>query len=102
MARTRAVVVEKDRQHIKPPVVVDEPGEPLPRQYGRFFQTVYEYERNYLFLDVLYNTTNTRGKGIILFFIRRSIYFAFFSRRLPGAMAKACYEGDYLETWKLI
>jgi hypothetical protein len=44
MARTCAAVVEKDRQYIKPPVVVDGPGEPLPRRCGRFFQTAYEYE----------------------------------------------------------
>jgi hypothetical protein len=102
MARTRAAVIEKDRQYIKPPVVVDGPGKPLPRQCGRFFQTAYEYERNYLFLDVLYNATDTRGKGIISFFVRRSIYFAFFGRRLPGAMAEARYEGDHLETRKSI
>jgi hypothetical protein len=89
MARTRAAVVEKDRQHIKPPVVVDGPGEPLPRRCGRFFQTAYEYERNYLFLDVLYDATDARGKGITSFFVRRSTYFAFFGRRLPGATAEA-------------
>jgi hypothetical protein len=89
MARIRIAVVEKDRQYIKPPVVVDGPGKPLPQRCGRFFQTAYEYERNYLFLDVLYNTTDARGKGITLFFIRRSIYFAFFGRRLPGATAEA-------------
>ena len=89
MARTRAVVVEKDRQHIKPLVVVDGPGEPLPRRCGRFFQTAYEYERNYLFLDVLYDATDARGKGITSFFVRRSTYFAFFGRRLPGATAEA-------------
>jgi hypothetical protein len=70
-------------------VVVDRPGEPLPRRYSQFFQTTYEYERNYLFLDVLYDTTNTRGKGITSFFIRRLIYFAFFGRHLPGAIAEA-------------
>jgi hypothetical protein len=89
MARTRAAVVEKDRQCIKPSLVVDGPGEPLPRRCGRFFQIAYEYERNYLFLDVLYDATDARGKGITSFFARRSTYFAFFGRRLPSATAEA-------------
>lgn len=88
MARTRAAVVEKVRQHIKPPVVVDGLGEPLPRRCGRFFQTAYEYERNYLFLDVLYDDTDARGKGITSFFVCRSAYFAFFGRRVPSATAE--------------
>jgi hypothetical protein len=87
MAKTRAAVVEKDRQYIKPPLVADGPGEPLPRRCGRFFQTAHEYERNYLFLDVLYDATDVRGKGITSFFAKRSIYFAFFGRRVPSASA---------------
>ena len=89
LARARAEAVEKQRQYIKPPAVVDGPGESLPRRCGRFFQTAYEYERNYLFLGVLYDGTNARGKGITSIFVRRSIYFAFFGRRLPNATAEA-------------
>ncbi|KAF4625712.1 hypothetical protein G7Y89_g12452 [Cudoniella acicularis] len=50
--------------------------------------TTYKYERNYLFLEYIYTTTDTRGKGITSFYIRRSIYFAFFGRRVPSVTAK--------------
>ncbi|KAH6704267.1 hypothetical protein BKA61DRAFT_493502 [Leptodontidium sp. MPI-SDFR-AT-0119] len=89
LARVRTEVVEKPRQYITPPSVVDGPGESLPRRCGRFFQTAYEYERNYLYLDVLYDGTNARGKGITSIFVRRSIYFAFFGKRLPNATDQA-------------
>jgi hypothetical protein len=89
MATARAAFVEKDRQYIKPPVVVDGPGEPLPRRCGRFFQSAYEYERRYLFLDVLYDATSAIGKGITSFFVRRSTYFAFFGTGVPNATAEA-------------
>jgi len=89
IARTRAAAVEKGQGYIKPPVVVDGPGEPLPRRRGRFFQTAYEYERNYLFLDIFYDAADARGKGITSLFVRRSAYFAFFGRRLPSATAEA-------------
>lgn len=85
MAKTRAAVVERDRHYTKPPLVVDGPGEPLLRRCGRFFHTAHEYERNYLFLDVLYDATDVRGEGITSFFARRSTYFAFFGRRVPSA-----------------
>ena len=88
MAMTRAAFVEKDRQYIKPPLVVDGPGEPLPRRCGRFFQAAYEYDRNYLFLDVLYDATDVRGRSISSFFVRRSTYFAFFGRSVPSASAE--------------
>jgi hypothetical protein len=89
MARTRAAVVEKDRQYVRPPLVVDGPGESLSRRCGRFFQTAHEYDRNYLFLEVLYDTDNSRGKGITSFFVRRSVYFAFFGRSVPSGKAEA-------------
>jgi hypothetical protein len=47
------------------------------------FPTIYEDERNHLLLDVLYDATDARGKGITSLFVRRSIYFAFFGRRVP-------------------
>jgi hypothetical protein len=88
MARIRAAVVEKNRQYLKPPVVVDGPGETLPRRCGRFFQIAYEYERNYLFLGLLYDAMDARGKGITSFFVRRSTYFAFFGKRVPSTTAE--------------
>jgi len=89
MARTRAAAVEKDRPFVRPPAVVDGPGEPLPRRCGRFFQTAYEYDRKYLFLEVLYGANDVRGKGITSFFARRSTYFAFFGMRVLSAVAEA-------------
>lgn len=89
MAKARAAVVEKDRQYTWPSVVVDRVGEPLSRRCGRFFQTAYENERKYLFLEVLYNAPDATGRGITSFFVRKSTYFAFFGRRIPGATAEA-------------
>ena len=37
LARALAAAVERKRQYINPPGVVDGPGESLPRQCGRFF-----------------------------------------------------------------
>ena len=88
IAKTRAAVVEKDGQCIKPLLVVDGPGESLPRRCGRFFQAAYEYDRNYLFLDVLYDATDVRGRGVTSFFVRRSTYFAFFGLSVPIASAE--------------
>jgi hypothetical protein len=85
MAKTRAAVVEKEREYIRPPFVVDGEGESLPRRCGRFFQNAYEHDRNHLFLDVLYHPSNAIGKGITSLFVRRSVYFAFFGNLVPHA-----------------
>jgi hypothetical protein len=66
--------------YIKPPLLVDGPGEALQRRCGRTFQIAYENDRDFIFLDVLYDPRSGEGKGISSFFVRTSVYFAFFGR----------------------
>lgn len=88
MTRTCAAVVKKVWQHIKPLMMINELSELLSWQCGHFFQTVYKYKQNYLFLNVLYNDTDVREKSITSFFVYRSAYFTFFDRHMSSAMAE--------------
>ncbi|KAI9772442.1 MAG: hypothetical protein M1840_000645 [Geoglossum simile] len=48
----------------KPPLLVDTPGEALERRCGRAFQKAYENDRDFLFLDVLYEPNfGTKAQG---------------------------------------
>jgi hypothetical protein len=89
IAKAGAAAVKKSREYSRPPVVTQGPGEQVARRYGRFFQAAHEYKRNYLFMDVLYNTADKRGRGITSLFVRRSTFFAFFGRYTPGRTAEA-------------
>ncbi|KAI9765977.1 MAG: hypothetical protein M1840_006984 [Geoglossum simile] len=67
----------------KPPLLVDGPGEVLPRRCGRTFENAYEYDKEFLFMQELYDPLSSEGKNITSFFVRVSVYFAFFGRRIP-------------------
>jgi hypothetical protein len=64
--------------YIKPPLLVHGPGESLQRRCGRVFQKAYEDDRDFLFLDVLYDPRKGEGEGASSFYVRMSVYFAFF------------------------
>ncbi len=70
-------------KEIQPPtpgplVLVDGPGESLERRCGRHRSKAYEYDRYFLFLEVLNNPVDGKGNSISSLFVRKSVYFAFF------------------------
>ena len=84
MAQTLGSAVEKNPQSIKPPLMVDGPGESLQRRRGRVFEKAYELSRDSLFLKVLHNANEDKREGIGPVFVRRSVFFAFFGGQRPG------------------
>ncbi|RPA92346.1 hypothetical protein L873DRAFT_198499 [Choiromyces venosus 120613-1] len=61
-------------------VTMHGPGEALPRRCGRPFQRSHEYDRNYLYIDLLY-CVEPEGEDITSLYSRREVFFAFFGRR---------------------
>jgi hypothetical protein len=96
IAKAYTSIVEKEKEYIKLLLVVEGEGKSLLQQYRRFFQSAYKYVRNYLFLEVLYKSSYVRAKGIILFFVIRSIYFAFFGN--PTSSTRTDIPGIKLQT----
>jgi hypothetical protein len=62
----------------KPLLFVPGCGESLERRCGRTFENAHEYDRHHLFLDNLHELDNESGSGISSFFVRASVYHAFF------------------------
>jgi Protein of unknown function (DUF3723) len=75
--------VESSRKHDKPHLLVDGPGEALPRRCRCTFENAHEYDKEFLFLQELYNLISTEGKNVTSFFVRASVYSAFFGKRIP-------------------
>lgn len=74
--------------YIMPPLLINGPGESLKRRCGRVYQKAYEDDRDFLFLDVLYSPRKGEGEGVSSFYVRMSVYFAFFGKPLntsPGS-----------------
>jgi hypothetical protein len=71
--------------HTKPSLLVDGPGEDIQRRCGRTFRRAHENNRDFLFLDVLYNPRRGEGKGISSFCVRASAFFAFFGKHMPNS-----------------
>ncbi|KAG0124878.1 hypothetical protein HOY82DRAFT_493588 [Tuber indicum] len=61
-------------------VTVGCPGEALSRRCGRPYQQSYEYDRHYLYIDLLY-CDEPEGEDIPSLYSRREVFFAFFGRR---------------------
>ncbi|KAH6665196.1 hypothetical protein B0J14DRAFT_236708 [Halenospora varia] len=64
----------------QPTLLVDGPGEAVSRRCGRIFENAHLCTRKYLFLRSIYKPTISKGDGISSFFVRRSVFFAFFRR----------------------
>ncbi|KAF2193579.1 hypothetical protein K469DRAFT_691130 [Zopfia rhizophila CBS 207.26] len=71
----------------RPLFTTHDSGETLQRRCGRVFQNAYTADRRYLFLDMLYNHHQGIGKGISSFYVRQSVWFAFFKAILPSQIA---------------
>jgi hypothetical protein len=73
--------------YTKQTLLVDEPGEALERRCGCAFENAYKHDRKFLFLDVLYDPVVGEGKSISSFYVRSSVYFAFFRRPIYSSSA---------------
>ena len=72
--------IEKPDPGGQPTLLVDGPGEAVSRRCGRIFENAHSRTRKYLFLRSIYEPTIGEGDGISSFFVRRSVFFAFFGR----------------------
>jgi len=66
----------------KPAYVVDGLGECQERRCACPFDLAYEQSKDFLFLDNMHNTDKSQKSNIQLVFVRRSIYLAYFGRRV--------------------
>ncbi|KAF2187217.1 hypothetical protein K469DRAFT_686389 [Zopfia rhizophila CBS 207.26] len=71
----------------KPLFTTHDSGETLQRRCGRAFQNAYTADRQHLFLEMLYNHHQGISKGISSFYVRQSVWFAFFEPILPSQIA---------------
>jgi hypothetical protein len=69
-----------EQPDVAPLLFVDGPGEDLERRCGRPFEDAYEYDRKFLFLNVIGDSDWAGGRGITSLFVRISVCFAFFGR----------------------
>ncbi|KAI9775932.1 MAG: hypothetical protein M1839_000721 [Geoglossum umbratile] len=83
-ATTRATTTRQP-MYKKPALLVDGSGEALERRCGRTFENAYRNDWKFLFLDVLYDPVPGEGKGISSFYVRSSVYFAFFGRYISSS-----------------
>ena len=67
----------------KPAYVVDGPGECQERRCACPFDLAYEQSKDFLFLDNMHNTDKSQGSSIQPVFVRKSVYLAYFGRRVP-------------------
>ncbi|OCK76193.1 hypothetical protein K432DRAFT_463895, partial [Lepidopterella palustris CBS 459.81] len=68
----------------RPLFTTSDPGESLQRRCGRVYQNAYAADRQFLFLDILYNHDRSIGRGISSFYVRQSVWFAFFEPFSPS------------------
>ena len=67
-----------------PSLFVDGPGEDVARRCGRLHSTAYEDNQQYLFFEHLNKIDDGNGNGVTSFFVRKSVYKAFFgTKSLP-------------------
>ena len=66
----------------KPAYVVDGPGECQERRCACPFDLAFEQSKDFLFLDNMHNTDKSQGSSIQPVFVRRSVYLAYFGRRV--------------------
>src|SRR4051794_10515972 len=77
-----------DQPDVAPLLFVNGPGEDLERRCGRTFEDAYEYDRKFLFLNVIGDSGWAGGRGITSLFVRISVCFAFFGRPIFSTGAR--------------
>lgn len=86
MAAMFATASEVAYQHFQPPLVSDELRESISQRNGRIRDSRTDGGK-FLFLKALYESDEISGKCITSFFVRRSVYFAFFGKPVPSRSA---------------
>jgi hypothetical protein len=84
--RLRAPHGPNHARHRRPYLVTPGPGLPSKERSGRPLTEAYEQHRDFLFVH-LHDEGRERGEGIMSFYVRRSIYLAFFNT--PGTRGNA-------------
>ena len=67
----------------KPAYVIDGPGECQERRCACPFHLAYEQSKDFLFLDNMHNIDKSQGRSIQPVFVRKSVFLAYFGRRVP-------------------
>lgn len=71
-----------DRHNERPLLVTTGPGPRLKQRCGKPLSEAHKQDKDLLFIHHLHDERRERGEGITTFYIRQSIYLAFFGR--PG------------------
>ena len=71
----------------KPLLVTDGPGESKKHRCGLPRREEYEADREFLFIDNLHDTSKEQGDSITSFFVRKSVYLAFYGTPSPSLLA---------------
>lgn len=69
---------EKTRVEHDPQMLLDGPGEPLPKRQGRQYDDSYDMVKPFMFLTTFAQSIQGRRQSVSSLFVRRSVYFAFF------------------------
>ena len=68
----------------KPTFAVDGPGECPERRCACPYDLAYKQSKEFLFLDNMYSIDRSQGSSIQPVFVRKSVYLAYFGRRVFG------------------
>ena len=79
----KSTVARARSERSKPLLVTDGAGEIKKRRCGLPRVENYVENGEFLFVNHLHNEEEEQGEGITSFFVRKSVYFAFFGRSLP-------------------
>ena len=77
---SRSTPVSVTAEKLKPLLVIDGQGEKVKRRCGLPHTQVFEEDCDFLFIHYLHDENHHQAEGITSFFVRRSVYFAFFGR----------------------
>ena len=77
----------EDDEQSRPLLVTTGPGLARAQRCGKPRSRAFEEDRNFLFIDHLHDERQDQSEGITSFFVRRSVYLAFFGRptRTPSS-----------------
>ncbi len=79
----KSTVARARSERSKPLLVTDGAGEIKKRRCGLPRVEDYVEDGEFLFVNHLHNEEEEQGEGITSFFVRKSVYFAFFGRSIP-------------------
>ena len=75
--------------HSRPLLVTTGPGVSRNQRYGKPRSRAFEEDHAFLFIDYLHDERQEQSEGITSFFVRQSVYFAFFGRPAKTSTASS-------------